>query len=136
MLFKRRIQGRSNDRVVSLQKWRAARRREFEVDLRRLKKRPAPAGRAERRNGKSLWRYWWSRRVTLSLICVAALFIGHVLSGPWPLTVMIRHLVAARNCDAARLVGLAPANRGEPGYWPHNDADHDGIACEPWRGRR
>ncbi|WP_246749989.1 excalibur calcium-binding domain-containing protein [Mesorhizobium caraganae] len=24
---------------------------------------------------------------------------------------------------------------GEPGYWPTHDADHDGIACEPWNGR-
>ncbi|WP_245451207.1 excalibur calcium-binding domain-containing protein [Borborobacter arsenicus] len=31
-----------------------------------------------------------------------------------------------------RLVGLAPALRGQPGYWRSNDADHDGIACEPW----
>jgi hypothetical protein len=45
------------------------------------------------------------------------------------------HQAAARNCDAARAVGLAPAARGQPGYWPHLDADHDGIACEPWLGR-
>ncbi|MER8410500.1 excalibur calcium-binding domain-containing protein [Mesorhizobium sp. M1342] len=30
------------------------------------------------------------------------------------------------HCTAAR--------RGEPGYWPTHDADHDGIACEPWHG--
>jgi hypothetical protein len=55
---------------------------------------------------------------------------------PWPLTVTLKHLVAARNCDAARSVGLAPARRGEPGYWAKNDADNDGIACEPWSRRR
>lgn len=47
-----------------------------------------------------------------------------------------RHLLAAPNCSAARLVGVAPARRGEPGYWDDHDADHDGIACEPiptWR---
>ena len=47
-----------------------------------------------------------------------------------------RHLLAAPNCSVARLVGLAPARRGEPGYWDDHDADHDGVACEPiptWR---
>ncbi|WP_245895183.1 excalibur calcium-binding domain-containing protein [Devosia submarina] len=31
----------------------------------------------------------------------------------------------------ARTVGLAPAYRGQPGYHENNDADYDGIACEP-----
>jgi hypothetical protein len=53
----------------------------------------------------------------------------------WPPSVMARHLAAARNCASARAVGLAPARRGEPGYWWHLDADNDGIACEPWSGR-
>lgn len=47
-----------------------------------------------------------------------------------------RHLLASPNCSAARLVGVAPARRGEPGYWRDHDADHDGVACEPipaWR---
>lgn len=43
-----------------------------------------------------------------------------------------RHRFAARNCDAARSVGLAPAYRGQPGYYARHDADNDGIACEPW----
>lgn len=41
-----------------------------------------------------------------------------------------------RNCDAARAAGAAPLRRGEPGYRPALDADNDGIACEPYRGRR
>jgi hypothetical protein len=44
----------------------------------------------------------------------------------------IRHLLASRSCDMARAVNLAPAIRGAPGYWARNDADDDGIACEPW----
>ncbi|MGB8999038.1 MAG: excalibur calcium-binding domain-containing protein, partial [Pseudolabrys sp.] len=31
---------------------------------------------------------------------------------------------------AAKMVGLAPSRRGQPGYWDHHDADGDGIACE------
>ena len=54
----------------------------------------------------------------------------------WPLTVAIRHAAAAPNCAAARMVGLAPARRGQPGYYPQHDRDRDGIACEPWPPRR
>jgi hypothetical protein len=43
-----------------------------------------------------------------------------------------RHLLAARNCDAVRAQGLAPARRGHPGYHEWLDRDQDGIACEPW----
>jgi len=39
------------------------------------------------------------------------------------------------NCSAARRAGAAPLHRGDPGYRPPLDRDHDGIACEPWRGR-
>lgn len=41
-----------------------------------------------------------------------------------------------RNCDAARAAGAAPLRRDSPGYRPALDADGDGIACEPYRGRR
>jgi hypothetical protein len=53
---------------------------------------------------------------------------------PWPPLVTLRHIAAVPNCAAARAVGLAPARRGEPGYWPSHDADNDGIACEVWNG--
>ncbi|MBZ9741988.1 MULTISPECIES: excalibur calcium-binding domain-containing protein [unclassified Mesorhizobium] len=58
-------------------------------------------------------------------------FVGIRFDTPFS---VLRHLAAFPNCTAARLVGLAPARRGEPGYWPTHDADHDGIACEPWHG--
>lgn len=59
-------------------------------------------------------------------------YIGLATASPWPIGVTVRHLLAARNCDMARAVDLAPAFRGAPGYWARNDADDDGIACEPW----
>ena len=34
------------------------------------------------------------------------------------------------NCAAARAAGAAPVRRGEPGYGPHLDRDHDGKGCE------
>lgn len=59
--------------------------------------------------------------------------LAYVLLTPWTFEVTARHLAAAVNCDTARAVGLAPARRGEPGYWPWLDRDKDGIACEVWR---
>ena len=40
-----------------------------------------------------------------------------------------------QRCDDARAAGTAPIYRGEPGYRDGLDADYDGIACEPYRGR-
>src|SRR5687768_8956794 len=37
---------------------------------------------------------------------------------------------AFANCTAARNAGAAPVRRGDPGYGPHLDRDHDGIGCE------
>ncbi|RUW71603.1 MAG: excalibur calcium-binding domain-containing protein [Mesorhizobium sp.] len=58
-------------------------------------------------------------------------FVGIRIDSP---VTALRHLAAFPNCTAARFVGLAPARRGQPGYWSTHDADRDGIACEPWRG--
>jgi hypothetical protein len=41
-----------------------------------------------------------------------------------------------RSCAQARAAGAAPMYRGQPGYNPNLDGDNDGIACEPFRGRR
>lgn len=41
-----------------------------------------------------------------------------------------------RNCAEAIAAGAAPLYRGQPGYRPQMDGDSDGIACEPYRGRR
>jgi len=41
-----------------------------------------------------------------------------------------------RSCAQARAAGAAPMRRGQPSYNPNLDGDGDGIACEPYRGRR
>lgn len=41
-----------------------------------------------------------------------------------------------RYCADARAAGVAPLRIGEPGYRPALDRDGDGVACEPYRGRR
>jgi len=67
------------------------------------------------------------------LVIAAGLYtVVQAFSGLWPPLMMLRHWAAVPNCTAARMVGLAPARRGEPGYYVHHDADSDGVACEPW----
>src|SRR5262245_30621021 len=80
-------------------------------------------------------RFWRTAGiVSLTLAsAVAFAWMQLVILSPWPPVATIKHLLAFPNCGAARAVGLAPAQRGQPGYWSRHDADHDGIACEPFR---
>ena len=102
----------------------------------RLKMRFARISRARRSRG-------WSQEPLLSIVIASGIIGAGALCyvllasfSPWPPEVTLRHLAAFPNCAAARAVGLAPANRGEPGYWAKHDRDRDGVACEPWHGRR
>jgi hypothetical protein len=78
----------------------------------------------------------WARRGLIGALAGGGIYFAIWSASPWPVGVTIRHFAAGVNCSAARTVGLAPALRGSPGYWPINDADSDGIACEPWRRYR
>jgi hypothetical protein len=49
------------------------------------------------------------------------------LSNPWTVAQTLKHLAAFPNCFATEMVGLAPANKGQPGYWSHNDPEGDGV---------
>ena len=40
-----------------------------------------------------------------------------------------------RNCRAAHAAGRYNIRRGDPSYRSALDADNDGLACEPYRGR-
>jgi hypothetical protein len=71
-------------------------------------------------------------KIIFAISFVAAAVTWMFIRSPWPFVVTLKHIAAAPNCNAARAVGLAPARRGEPGYWSRHDADSDGIACEPW----
>jgi hypothetical protein len=66
-------------------------------------------------------------------ICSFGFFWYLANSSPWPVGLTLKHLAASPSCTAARMIGLAPARKGQPGYWSHLDADHDGIACEEFR---
>jgi hypothetical protein len=93
--------------------------------------------RTRRRLLPSWWRFvwWWRRNRQLVLLAalVAGLLAFKFAASPWPMHMTVRHWLAAPNCASARAVGLAPARDGQPGYYFSHDADHDGIACEPYR---
>ena len=92
-------------------------------------------------------RRWFSRHRVLSAVAIGlTAAVGLQLPVARPpaavpgapsasLSLLVRHRLAARNCAAACAVGLAPSRRGEPGYYPHLDADDDGVACEWWHCR-
>ncbi len=68
----------------------------------------------------------------------AGAYFAMLALSPWPPLTTVRHLASIPNCAMARMRDLAPARRGQPGYWPQHDADDDGIACEPiprWKRR-
>jgi len=73
-------------------------------------------------------------RKALSAFCAASViafpFAAVMLVNGWSLPTAVRHFAAAANCDTARTLGLAPARRGEAGYWPWLDHDGTGIACQ------
>lgn len=71
----------------------------------------------------------WLKALLLTALAVIALDAFLAATFPWPLALTLRHLAAAPDCTTARLAGLAPARRGEPGYWMWNDADGKGVAC-------
>lgn len=113
---------------------RAARPDRADKDLAQIQRR----FRAVRRRAD--WPARWRRIVRRSrawlpvlLLVVVGAFTGYALlaSQPWPAWTSLRHFAAFPNCAMARVVGLAPAARGQPGYWPQHDADFDGWACEP-----
>jgi hypothetical protein len=72
----------------------------------------------------------------VSAIAGAALCWTVLCQITWHPLALFKHIAAFPNCSAARAVGLAPARRGEPGYWSSHDADNDGIACENFPGWR
>lgn len=118
---------------------RARTLRERDAEAQKLKRRFSRLSRQlERREGlRALPRKLraWTAPVLVSICLGVALAIPFATS-PWSMTVTARHWLAAPNCNAARWVMLAPAYRGQPGYYSRHDADNDGIACEPWPPRR
>ena len=97
--------------------------------------------RARRRQATTRWRRKLRGMLPIVALaaagCLSVILAWYAVSATgWGFADTLRHLASAPNCDAARTFGLAPAGRGQPGYWPQHDRDGDGVACEPWRYRR
>ena len=69
------------------------------------------------------------RVIATAVVAFAVAFtvVWDLGSSPWPVTTTLRHIASVPSCDFARLVGLAPARLGQPGYWKHHDRDGDGV---------
>jgi endonuclease YncB( thermonuclease family) len=71
----------------------------------------------------------------LTFLAVTTIFgsavVWYFSASPWSLVQTLKHFAAFPSCRAAEAIGLAPALRGQPGYWPKHDADNNGVACEP-----
>lgn len=121
-------------RIRALPKgWRVHKGRDPEQELRLLQGRFRAIRRRHDREIKLRHFYRSAKVPVLVAIGMSILISGLMNLGPFPPMVLLKHIAAFPNCNAARALGLAPSNKGEPGYWPQHDEDRDGTACEPWR---
>jgi Excalibur calcium-binding domain len=103
-----------------------------EVDLARLQRRFRSVSRrhervmALRRFSRAA-RWWVPIAAAIAILCWSLMDYTQ-----WPLVAIVKHIAAFPHCQVAGAVGLAPAGKGQPGYWRHHDGDGDGIACEPF----
>jgi hypothetical protein len=116
--------------------WRVHEGRDPEKELQKIQRRFEAIRRRADRRDRILKMLRENRMQLLGASLVFAItFVVFFFSpfSPWD---TMRHIAAAPNCAFARFVELAPARRGDAGYWAHHDGDDDGIACEPlWRSR-
>ncbi len=68
----------------------------------------------------------------LVLVGVLSFAYSYFSNSGWSFGATVKHVLAFPDCTVARALGFEATFRGEPGYWPHHDADKDGIACEPY----
>jgi hypothetical protein len=120
--------------------WRVHHARDPEAELLRLRGRlEAISRRIERQAMRRATRRRvasWAKVTAWMGICAVAVYIALAQLSPWPPLVTLKHLASSPSCAAVRAMGLAPAIKGQPGYWPSHDADHDDKSCEPvpqWR---
>jgi Excalibur calcium-binding domain len=123
--------------------WSVHQGRDPEAELRRLKGCFQKVSSRYFRRVKLRRSYRFTILVVLAAVASFAVTMGvmplqpwsALSSSPWTAAMQAKHIAAYPSCTAARAVGLAPAYRGQPGYWPQHDRDKDGIACEPYPRR-
>ena len=97
----------------------------FRAVSRGIERRAAPGRIWNRLKG------WLGKTVAVVVLIAGAVYAGSLHTG-WPVVMVLKHAASYSGCRAASSMGLAPARRGEPGYWRSHDGDQDGIACERW----
>jgi hypothetical protein len=110
--------------------WRVHQGRDPEEELQRLNRRFRAISR---RHERAIWLRKFFRFTKVCVLGMGTAVVIYVLlksSLAWPPFAALKHIAAFPNCNAARAVGLAPAQRGEPGYWTRHDRDGDGWACD------
>lgn len=121
--------------------WSVHQGRDPEAELRSLKKRFEKVSSRYFRRKELRRGYRFPLLVMLAAVGSFALTWAAIAYKPWTAfagastwsaMTMLKHIAAFPNCSAARAAGLAPAYRGQPGYWPQHDRDKDGWACEPY----
>jgi len=119
--------------------WSAHQERDPEAELHRLKGRFQKVSNRYFRSLKLRRTYRFAALALVLGIGSFTITLGLLVYKPWSTlgssswtaAITAKHIAAFPNCAAARLVGLAPAYKGQPGYWPQHDRDGDGWACEP-----
>lgn len=105
------------------------------VELNRAVQDPRRARRIERARQRLRWAYSPIR--ILMLLGMAPVVAGamtlsvYVATSPFDPQDALGHMVAMGGCEAAAVVGLAPARSGDPGYHAKLDTDGDGMSCRP-----
>lgn len=67
---------------------------------------------------------------------IAAIPAVLFLTSPFSVPDTAKHYLAAAGCPYAKMLNVANARVGLPGYHSHLDTDDDGIACEPQSTRQ
>ena len=104
-------------------------------DLRRAMRHEKPMSRRQKRAERTLARVLSPWRIGLKLASIPLLTVSftvsiYVRTSQYEPPMALAHLISRINCDAARAVGLAPANRGQLGYHARTDPDGNGVSCE------
>jgi len=103
--------------------------RDRERKAQRLKSRFQKISRRYERSIKL--RYYSRQAKGTALVALLSFALTCLVLGlsPWTPGMTIKHVAAFPHCTFARAVGLAPAYRGNPGYWSRQDEDGNGRSC-------
>ncbi len=100
-------------------------------------KKPTSRAAKRRRRAERLRETIFSpQRILIAIFSIPVIAAGvavsmYIRTSPHEPQNALLHLVAMSGCEGAALVGLAPATKGRLGYHEANDADGNGVACEP-----